>query len=365
MRITVLTGGSSSERDVALASAAQVVAALRSRGHAVTVVDTTVGVIDASAEPLVLAARVGAHPPDVAALAVAERNTLLAGLLTQPEVRGADVACLCLHGGTGEDGTLQHLLGVAGVPYTGSGPLGSALAMDKDISKRLFLGAGVPTAAWRMWPPTHDEPAIDAELVGRELGWPLVVKPSKQGSTVGLSVVDDPSGLGPAIAEAARHDDEVMLETFVPGRELTVGILGDAALAVGEIIPQHALFDYECKYTPGMSEEIFPADISETLAWEVQRLGLLAHRALKLSGYSRVDFRLTPDGRLFCLEVNTLPGMTATSLMPQSAAAVGIAFPELCERICELGRANPARRSTLSWMGPDLPEARHHQIPGS
>lgn len=351
MRITVLTGGSSSERDVALASAAQVVAALRSRSHDVTVVDTTVGVIGSAAEGAVLGTRVGARPPDVGALARAERNILLGGLLTEPAVRNADVACLCLHGGTGEDGTLQHLLQVAGIPYTGSGPLGSGLAMDKDISKRLFLRAGVPTAAWRMWPPNGDDPAIDAALVERELGWPVVVKPSKQGSTVGLSVVDDEAGLDPAIAEAARHDDEVMLETFVPGRELTVGILGDTPLAVGEIIPQHALFDYECKYTPGMSEEIFPADIPETLAWEVQRLGLLAHRVLKLSGYSRVDFRLTPDGRLFCLEVNTLPGMTATSLMPQSAAAMGIAFPELCERICQLGRANPSRSIDVNFSG--------------
>ena len=125
-----------------------------------------------------------------------------------------------------------------------------------------------------------------------------------------------------------------MVERFVPGRELTVGILEGRALAVGEIIPRHEIFDYECKYTPGMSEEIFPADLPEEVAAECGRLGVLAHDALKLGGYSRVDFRLTPDGSLFCLEVNTLPGMTATSLMPQSAAAVGIGFPELCERIC-------------------------------
>jgi len=127
-----------------------------------------------------------------------------------------------------------------------------------------------------------------------------------------------------------------MIEAFVPGRELTVGILDNDALAVGEIIPQHELFDYECKYTPGMSEEIFPADLSEPVTWEVQRLGVVAHQALKLRGYSRVDFRLTPSGKLYCLEVNTLPGMTATSLLPQSAAAAGIDFPTLCERICEL-----------------------------
>ena len=186
-----------------------------------------------------------------------------------------------------------------------------------------------------MWPAAAGDPPLDAGLVTRDLGWPVVVKPSKQGSTVGLSVVDDAAGLVPALEEAARHDDEVMVEAFVPGQELTVGVLGDRALAVGEIIPKHDLFDYECKYTPGMSQEIFPAAISETMAWEVQRLAVMAHRALKLAGYSRVDFRLTPDGRLFCLEVNTLPGMTATSLLPQSAAAVGIEFGELCEMICE------------------------------
>lgn len=335
MRITVLTGGSSSERDVALASAAQVVAALRSRGHEVVAVDTAVGLLDADQERLLLVPRVGAEPPDIGVRVAAERDVLLGGLLTSTVVRDADVVFLCLHGGRGEDGTLQHLLDAAGVRYTGSGPLGSGLAMDKDVAKRLFLAAGVPTAAWLMHPPTApDQAVVNGDLVARELGWPAVVKPSKQGSTVGLSVVDGPPGLVPALAEAARHDDEVMIETFVPGRELTVGVLGSTALAVGEIIPKHELFDYECKYTPGMSEEIFPADIPETVAWEVQRLALRAHQALKLRGYSRVDFRLTPDGRLFCLEVNTLPGMTATSLMPQSAAAVGISFPELCEMIC-------------------------------
>jgi D-alanine-D-alanine ligase len=327
LRILVLTGGSSSERDVAMASAAQVAAALRSRGHHVRVADIASGLLDDAAEARLFGAGVGLEPPDVTALMVREQATLLGGLLEEPALRDADICFLALHGGRGEDGTLQHLLDLAGIRYTGSGPLGSGLAMDKDIAKRLFREAGVPTADWRMAPTDADE-AI------RNLGLPVVVKPSKQGSTVGLTVVREPGELAAAIAEAALHDDEVMLERFVPGRELTVGILGDQALAVGEIIPKHELFDYECKYTPGMSEEIFPADIPESVAWDVQRLGLLAHQALKLRGYSRVDFRLTPDGALFCLEVNTLPGMTATSLLPQSAKAAGIGFAELCERIC-------------------------------
>ena len=166
----------------------------------------------------------------------------------------------------------------------------------------------------------------------------MVVKPSKQGSTVGLTVVKAPSGFEEAVELAGRYDDEVMIERFVPGRELTVGVLEGEALAVGEIIPRHEIFDYECKYTPGMSEEIFPADLPVAVARECQRLALLAHEALKLGGYSRVDFRLTPGGEAFCLEVNTLPGMTATSLLPQSARAVGIEFPDLCERICRTAR---------------------------
>jgi D-alanine-D-alanine ligase len=208
------------------------------------------------------------------------------------------------------------------------------MAMDKDVSKRLFRDAGVPTADWTMAPAARAR-------VAEAFGWPLVVKPSKQGSTVGLTVVKEPSGYEEAVELASRYDDEVMIERFVPGRELTVGVLDGKALAVGEIIPRHEIFDYECKYTPGMSEEIFPADLPESVTRECQRLAVRAHEALKLGGYSRVDFRLTPGGEAFCLEVNTLPGMTATSLLPQSARAVGIEFPDLCERICrtaQLGR---------------------------
>jgi len=332
MRIALFTGGSSAERDVAVASAAQVVGALRSRGHVVTVVDTTAGVLGASAERSLLETPVGATPPNTAALAIAEQRVMLAGLLADPAIRDVDVVFLALHGGRGEDGTLQHMLEVAGLRYTGSGPLGSGLAMDKDIAKRLFLAAGVPTAGWQMWSASDTEP-VDHAAVSR-LGWPVVVKPSKQGSTVGLSVVAGADGLDAAIREAAKHDDEVMIEAFIPGRELTVGVLDQDALAVGEIIPKHELFDYECKYTPGMSQEIFPADLPPPIAQEAQRLAVLAHQALKLRGYSRVDFRLTAAGALYCLEVNTLPGMTSTSLLPQSAVAAGIEFAELCERIC-------------------------------
>jgi D-alanine-D-alanine ligase len=334
MRIAVLTGGTSSERDVAIASAVQIVTALRSKGHDVAVVDTARGYIPAADETRLLSGSVGIAPPSIDQLHSLERGLLLSGLGNLAVIRDADVLFLALHGGRGEDGTIQTLLEMIGVPYTGSGRLGSAMAMDKDVSKRLFRDAGVPTADWTMAPAAR-------EKVGASFGWPLVVKPSKQGSTVGLTVVKEPAAYQEAIELASRYDNEVMIERFIPGRELTVGVLEGTALAVGEIIPRHEIFDYECKYTPGMSEEIFPADLPESISGECQRLAVRAHEALKLGGYSRVDFRLTPAGEAFCLEVNTLPGMTATSLLPQSARAVGIEFPDLCERICrtaQLGR---------------------------
>src|SRR5262245_6274597 len=345
MKVTVLTGGSSEERDVAFASAVQIVAALRERGHQVAVVDTVTGVLSQKEEREVLRGSVGTTPPSTRELVARERAFLLSGLGAMREVQEADVLFLALHGGRGEDGTVQALLDTIGVPYTGSRSLGSALAMDKDVSKRLFRDAGVPTAPWLMAP-------VSAGDVTKELGWPVVVKPSKQGSTVGLTVVKRPEDLEAAVWYASEFDDEVMIEQFVPGRELTVGILEGQALPVGEIIPKHEIFDYECKYTQGMSEEIFPADVSESVAAEAGRLSVISHRVLKLGGYSRVDFRLTPDGGLFCLEVNTLPGLTSASLLPKAALAAGIEFADLCERICQAARAGfpPEQKVTSSGL---------------
>jgi D-alanine-D-alanine ligase len=327
IRVTVLTGGSTPERDVALAGASQVVAALRQREHLVSVVDTTSGLMTPEDEARLLRTDVGVAPPDTDEIARLQRQELGGRLLELPAIREADVVFLVLHGRQGEGGELQALLELAKVSYTGSDHLGSAMAMDKDIAKRLFQLADVPTAQWTTDP-------ADADAVA-QLGWPVVVKPSKVGSTVGLTVVHGPSQLDAAVREALRYDDEVLIEEFIPGRELTVGILEGTALEVGEIVPQHEIFDYECKYTPGMSDEIFPAKIDRRLRDRVRALAEAVHMALKLRGFSRVDFRLGDDGIPYCLEANTLPGLTRTSLMPQSAAAAGIGFGDLCERICE------------------------------
>jgi D-alanine-D-alanine ligase len=328
-------GGTSSERDVSLASGLRIAEALRSRGHEVRTVDTAKGALSQADEGRMLAEGVVKQlPPTPAELARMNAESVAETAARLPKRGDCDVAFLALHGGRGEDGTIQALLDLAGVPYTGSGHLPSALAMDKDLSKHLFRAFDVGTANWLMATDRSSPP--DSATVERALGWPVIVKPSKQGSTVGLSIVKQAGELSKAIAEAFQHDDEVMIEQFIAGRELTVGILGGEALPVGEIIPKHEIYDYECKYTAGMAEEIFPAPLTADETRAVQIQARRAFVALKLGGCARIDFRMTPAGEFYCLEANTLPGMTATSLIPQAAAAAGIPFPELCERIALL-----------------------------
>ena len=330
-RIALLTGGSTPERDVALAGAAQVVRALRGLGHDVVVVDTVAGPVSNAAEEALLAAPVRKDPPTAAALAELAAAENLPALVASPTLRAADLVFLVLHGLQGEGGAVQALLELGRHRYTGSPPLGSAMAMDKEITKRLLASEGLPTAAWK------SHPCPEEEVAG--LGWPLIVKPANGGSTVGLTVVHDRSELGGAVELALSHDPDVLYERFLPGREFTVGVLGGEALAVGEIIPDHEIFDYECKYTPGMTREVFPAAIPEALAERMRELALATHRVLKLRDFSRVDFRLDDRGEPHILEANTLPGMTATSLLPQSAGALGISFSDLCAGICRLGLA--------------------------
>lgn len=331
MRVAVLFGGTNSERDVSIATAGQVFRALRERGHDVKAYDTTAGELKPSDEDRLMESKVPVEPPDLDAI---PREDLTMQLLGESGgLRSADIVFLALHGGTGENGTIQGLLDLAGVPYTGSGVLASAVAMDKDIAKRLFRLADVATPDWYM--------ADQSGEFDDRLGCPVVVKPNKQGSTVGLTVVKDPADFATAVKNARVHDDEVMVEKFVPGREFVIGVLGDEALAVGEIIPQGSeIFDYRNKYQIDGAVEVFPAKIPQAQSEEMRRLAVRAHQALKLGTYSRVDFRMDSDGRMWCLEANTLPGMTATSLLPQSAAVVGIGFAELCEKICEQALSN-------------------------
>jgi D-alanine-D-alanine ligase len=326
MKIAVLFGGTSQERDVSIASAAQIIPALRGLGHEVIAIDTVTGRLAGEAEHRLLTTGVGPQPPSTTALANMRESALLLAS-NASDIRDVDVVFLALHGGAGEDGRVQAVLDLAGMAYTGSNHIASAAAMDKDLSKRLFRAAGVPTADWLMAP-------VLAHDVAETLGWPVVVKPNKQGSTVGLSVVREAAALADAIELAGRYDDEVMVERFIPGRELTVGVLEGEALPVGEIITRSGLFDYESKYQAGAAQEIFPAELSPEKTAGIQRLAVRAHAALKLGEYSRIDFRMDPDEEFWCLEANSLPGMTSGSLLPQAAKVAGIDFPRLVERIC-------------------------------
>jgi D-alanine-D-alanine ligase len=327
MKIAVLFGGTSEERDVSIASAAQIIPALRGLGHEVFAVDTATGRLPPADERRLLTSGVAPEPPSTTAMELV-RGRAIAFAPSASDIRSADVVFLALHGGAGEDGRLQAMLDLAGLAYTGSNHIASAAAMDKDLSKRLFRSAGVPTADWIMAPAA----AADIESA---LGWPVVVKPSKQGSTVGLTVVREKADLAAAIALAASFDDEVMIEKFIAGREFTVGVLDGAALPVGEIISPGEVFDYQAKYQVGGAREVFPADLALAESKQVQEYALRAHRVLKLGAYSRVDFRRDLNGGFWCLEANSLPGMTATSLLPQAAKVAGISFPELLERICK------------------------------
>lgn len=328
MRIAVLMGGTSEEREVSLASGLGIVRALRERNHEVDTIDTARGFVPREQEHSLLPEGVHRAPP-------AHRQEVLqpAQLADIPQFRRADVAFLALHGGIGENGVLQALLELLGKPYTGSGPLGSAIAMDKDVSKRLLRDSEVPTLPWRV--ARAPSFAYEADAIAEIVGYPCVVKPSSQGSSVGLAVVHDAARLAAAVQEAAQYDSEVMIERFARGRELTIGILGDQALPPVEIRPKKGIYDYESKYTPGMTEYLCPAPIDEEATAQLQAYALRAFRVLKLRGYARIDFILARE-QFYCLEANTLPGMTATSLLPKAAAAAGVSFPDLCERIVGL-----------------------------
>ena len=286
--LAVLMGGPGSEREVSLRSGAAVANALRQGGYRVTEVD----------------------------------------------VRSADFALpedteLCvnmIHGTFGEDGQIQAILDKRAVPYTGEGAEASRVAFDKLASKKLFEKAGVPTPRWEILQPGQ-RPSLPL---------PVVVKAPREGSSVGVHLVREPAQLDAALADCARLDREILVEELVEGRELTVGVVGDRAMAVVEIQPHEGFYDYAHKYTKGASEYFCPAPLDEAATRKVQDTALAAHRALGLEVYSRVDILLRDDGALFVLEANTIPGMTETSLLPKAAAAAGISFLGLCEEIARL-----------------------------
>jgi D-alanine-D-alanine ligase len=332
MNIAVLLGGTSPERFVSMASGKGVAEALTASGHTVSIYDLSLGA-DALIAPsaLQLPTQVAPTHEELAGLS---NGAIIDAIQSLPS--SIDVAFMALHGAPGEDGTVQSLLELRGIPYTGSGVLASALAMDKAMSKRIFQHYDIPTPRWFQMARGVASPGELESNVDYHTAYPVVVKPNDGGSTVGLTIVGDPSGLAAAYELAGRYGRTVLFEEYIPGRELTVAVLGDEGLPIVEIRPRDGIYDYANKYTAGRTEYFCPAELPRSIQEELMELARRAHNALGCAGYSRIDFRLDEENAPFCLEVNTLPGMTATSLVPKAAAAAGIGYGELCERIIAL-----------------------------
>ena len=333
MKVAVLMGGRSSEREISLRTGRGCAQALRNLGHEVTSVDAADGAV-------LPAGQEEAAARTLEAVRGLPRGAML-DALQSPPVREADGVFLALHGQWGEDGSVQAALELAGKVYTGSGVLASAVAMDKAMSKRVFEREAIPTPHWMLIEAGVSGRALDVKLLG---GYPLVVKPNSEGSTVGLTIVRHASELQPAIAKAAQYDTHVLVEQYIEGRELTVAVIGEVAYPVVEIEPKSGFYDYAAKYTKGASVYTCPAKISTELSRHVRELGLEAAQSLDCSGVSRVDLRLSEDDEPYVLEVNTLPGMTPTSLVPMAAAAKGMSYDQLVARILDLALADARSR---------------------
>jgi D-alanine-D-alanine ligase len=292
-------GGTSAERDVSLVSGEAIVKALKEVGHQVVALDTAQGRKLLSNDGKYLPGGVKEKPPDVKELEIKSKQAALQAI-NSFDFSEVDVIFLALHGGQGEDGTIQALLDLTGKPYTGSGVLASALSMDKAMSKKIFEREGILTPEWfsvhQSDPP---EISLIMERIEKSFGFPCVVKPNDQGSTVGLTVVKQKGDLKKAIECAQEYSSHVLIERYIPGRELTVGVLGEMPLPVVEIIPEHGIYDYECKYTHGKSNYVCPAEIPEKKSKEIQSIGLMAFKALGCEGYARVDFRYGEDNRFY------------------------------------------------------------------
>ncbi len=329
MKIVVLMGGDSTEREVSLVTGDQISKALSENGHEVIKIDPAASRDEQTALNKTDRHWIGIDYPDFELLPAHQGALYLKNLLITKRLK-PDVVFNALHGGKGENGIIQGMLDAAEIPYTGSGRLASTLAMEKDISKQYFRQANIPTPKGTVL----NRPGASRKNI-KQLQLPLVIKPNDQGSTIGLHIIEETRQIEPALSDAFRYSGKVIVEEYIAGRELTVSILKSRVLPVLEIIPEHNLYDYECKYSDGMSAYQVPAKLDDALAKSIQSLALRAHRILGCAGYSRVDFRLNTENQPYILEVNTLPGMTGTSLVPKAAKAAGINFNALVETIVE------------------------------
>jgi len=321
--IALLLGGTSPEREVSLSSGKSILKALYDLSYNVKVFDPAYGINQPKDQTKFFESKPFTQ--------ISNRNYV--ELINSTLFDDVNIAFIALHGKWGEDGTIQSLLELRGIKYTGSNILASALAMDKCMSKVMFQHFDVNTPKWFLIRKGDTDYQLVKEKIKKFFGYPCIVKPNDQGSTVGLTICRGDIEVENAIELAHRFSSIALVEEYIAGREVTVGILGQQVLPVLEIKPKKGFYDYESKYTPGMSEYEVPANIPQKVAENLQRQALLAFNSVGCSNYARVDFRLSNDNRSYCLEVNTLPGMTNTSLVPKMAKAVGIEFEELIDRI--------------------------------
>lgn len=342
MKIVVLAGGISSERDVSLSSGATIYRALKERGHRAILLDVYLGyewksgeeaedmdaIFESDRDWAEALGGVAVENPDISQIRAlrpdGDKNFFGPNVLTI--CQRADAVFMALHGADGENGKVQACFDLMGITYTGTDYVSSAICMDKGISKELFAAHGIPTPAGVRFKKGQSR---------KDCGFPCVVKACCGGSSVGVSMAMTEQDYEKALEEAFKYDEEVIVEQYIEGREFSVGVMEGRALPVIEIAPVEGFYDYKNKYQPGAAVETCPAELTGEKTAELQKYAEKAFDALRLKSYARMDFRMNARGEFFCLEANTLPGMTPTSLLPQEAAAVGISYGELCERILE------------------------------
>lgn len=336
MKVVVLAGGNSTERDVSLSSGAMIYKALRSRGHKVVLIDVYLGyegepedIFESDTDWAAQIGAIGEKNPDPETLKALRKDggRGFFGPNVLKFCEQADCVFLALHGSNGENGKIQACLELLGIPYTGTDFVSSAMAMDKGISKDIFKSYGIPTPLGIR--------LKKGEIESERIPFPCVVKASCEGSSVGVSIARNEQEYIEAKKEAFRYGNEAIIEQYIKGREFSVGIMDGKALPVIEMIPKMEFYDYKAKYQVGSAIEVCPAELREEKTREMQDIAERVFRALRLKSYARVDFMMSESEEVFCLEANTLPGMTATSLLPQEAAAAGMNFAELCQRILD------------------------------
>lgn len=324
MKIVLLAGGSSPEREISLRSGKAIYKALIELGHNVKLVDPALGKNQPKNEKEFF-------NPELNKENISTQKYLDAFQLEA--FNDTDLVFIALHGKWGEDGTVQSILDLMNLKYTGSGVLASSIGIDKNISKVIVKHFGVITPQWKLVSKKDKQNLLN---IVEEVGLPCIFKPNDQGSTIGFSLINNLSEVKAAFEEALKYSDYVLIEKYIKGRELTVSILGDEALPIVEVKPKHQLYDYECKYTKGMTQYICPAELNLEVTKKIQEYALIAFRACKCEIFGRVDFILDEDNIPYFLEINTIPGMTDLSLVPMAAKAVGISFNELVSKIIEL-----------------------------